>query len=57
MLPTGRISPMPRRLLAAFLRGVRDDVRPEPDVHFHSGPAGGPAVCHDPLCVNPRLSV
>ena len=48
---------MPRRLLAALLRGARVDLRPEPDVHFHSGPAGGPAVCHDPLCVNPRLSV
>ena len=48
---------MPRRLLAALLRGAREDVRLEPDVHVHSGPGGGPAVCHDPLCVNPRLSV
>jgi hypothetical protein len=48
---------MPKRLLAALLRSVRDDVRPEADVHFHSGPTGDPAVCHEPRCANPRLSV
>jgi len=48
---------MPKRLLAAFVRSVREDARPEADVHFHRGPSGDPAVCHDPLCVTPRLSV
>ena len=48
---------MAKRLFAALARGARDDVRPEADVHFHQGPSGGPAVCHDPLCANPRLSV
>ena len=48
---------MAKRLLAALARGVSEDARPEADVHFHQGPSGGPAVCHDPLCTNPRLSV
>jgi hypothetical protein len=48
---------MAKRLFAALVRGVREDARSEADVHFHQGPHGGPAVCHDPLCTNPRLSV
>ena len=48
---------MAKRLFAALARGVREDARHEADVHFHQGPSGGPAVCHDPLCTNPRLSV
>ena len=48
---------MRKRLLAAFVRGAREGARHEPDVHFHRGPGGDPAVCHDPLCVTPRLSV
>ena len=31
--------------------------RTETPVHFHSGPSGHPAVCHDERCPNPRLSV
>lgn len=31
--------------------------RTEAPVHFHSGPLGQPAVCHDERCPNPRLSV
>lgn len=31
--------------------------RTETQVHFHSGPTGHPAVCHDEHCPNPRLSV
>jgi len=54
--PKKRI-PMRKRLLAAFVRSVREDARPEADVHFHRGPSGDPAVCHDPLCLTPRLSV
>jgi hypothetical protein len=26
-------------------------------VHFHRGPSGAPAVCHDAGCDQPRLSV
>jgi hypothetical protein len=29
----------------------------EAHVHFHSGPQGLPAVCHDPRCASPRLEV
>ncbi len=26
-------------------------------VHFHSGPQGRPAACHDPRCASPQLTV
>ena len=26
-------------------------------VHFHRGPQGQPAACHDPKCPVPRLTV
>ena len=32
---------------------------PRPDdaqVHFHRGPQGQPAACHDPNCPSPRLT-
>jgi hypothetical protein len=34
---------------------------PAPDgdghVHFHTGPQGRPAACHDARCASPRLTV
>lgn len=29
----------------------------EPHVHFHTGPQGAPAACHDARCASPRLSL
>jgi hypothetical protein len=26
-------------------------------VHFHQGPQGRPAACHDARCPNPRLAI
>lgn len=26
-------------------------------VHFHQGPQGHPAACHDPRCASPHLSI
>jgi hypothetical protein len=26
-------------------------------VHFHQGPQGRPAACHDPRCASPHLSI
>ena len=47
---------MTRRLLAAIGSVLRDDYM-ENGVHFHSGPSGRPAVCHDSRCTSPRLQV
>lgn len=41
--------------LATLLRGSSDTA--ETHVHFHQGPQGQPAVCHDHACAVPRLSV
>ncbi len=30
---------------------------PDADVHFHQGPQGHPAACHNPACIAPRLTV
>jgi hypothetical protein len=30
---------------------------PDAHVHFHRGPQGRPAVCHDARCPKPRLDV
>lgn len=43
-----------KHYLRTLLRG------PEPDeghVHFHTGPQGAPAACHDARCESPRLSL
>jgi hypothetical protein len=45
---------MTRRILAALTGALRDAPREAP-VHFHAGPTGEPAVCHDQRCPNPRL--
>ncbi len=47
---------MTRRLLAAIGSVLRNDYM-ENGVHFHSGPSGRPAVCHDSRCTSPRLQV
>jgi hypothetical protein len=47
---------MTRTLRTFVSRLVRDPHADEAHVHFHSGPAGHPAACHDPRCPNPRLS-
>ena len=31
--------------------------RPDAEVHFHRGPQGLPAACHDPFCASPHLDV
>jgi hypothetical protein len=41
--------------LAALLGGA--DSATEAHVHFHQGPQGQPAVCHDHACAAPRLTV
>ena len=41
-----------QKLIALVVAPSQDDAH----VHFHSGPEGHPAACHDPRCPNPRLS-
>ena len=48
---------MTRTLRAFVSRLVRDPNADDAHVHFHSGPEGHPAVCDDPGCSSPRLSV
>lgn len=43
--------------LIQWAAAVVDAPHPESEVHFHSGPGNGPAVCHDPRCARPRLDV
>jgi hypothetical protein len=41
-----------------FLRKIaRGPETEDAHVHFHRGPSGAPAVCHDAGCPMPRLSV
>jgi hypothetical protein len=43
-----------RTFISLLVRDSRDD---EAHVHFHNGPQGQPAACHDRGCVSPRLSL
>ena len=43
------------RTLVSLL--ARDPFADEAHVHFHRGPQGQPAACHDPKCPVPRLTV
>jgi hypothetical protein len=43
-----------RTFFDVLLHGTGPD---EAHVHFHRGPEGHPAVCHDEWCPKPRLSV
>jgi hypothetical protein len=36
---------------------VRDPHAAEAHVHFHRGPQGMPAACHDADCPNPQLEI
>ena len=36
---------------------VRDSRADETHVHFHRGPQGQPAACHDRACSSPRLEL
>jgi hypothetical protein len=36
---------------------ARDPIADDAHVHFHRGPQGQPAACHDPKCPAPRLTV
>jgi hypothetical protein len=46
------------RTFQTFLsRLVRGSQSQEQHVHFHRGPQGQPAACHDSRCDLPRLSV
>lgn len=47
--------PVMTRLLRALASAFSSDHREE--VHFHQGPTGAPAVCHDGRCTSPRLDV
>jgi hypothetical protein len=40
--------------VSRFAHGLEDE---DGHVHFHQGPSGAPAVCHDPRCDQPRLSI
>jgi hypothetical protein len=48
---------MARTLQTFRSRLVREPQSEEQHVHFHRGPQGQPAACHDPRCDLPRLSV
>ena len=48
---------MTRTLRAFITRITRDPQADEAHVHFHSGPQGHPAACHDPRCPAPRLTI
>ena len=41
--------------LATLLNGRSDTTQSH--YHFHQGPQGQPAVCHDHACAAPRLTV
>lgn len=44
--------------LKQFLRVLRHGPETgEGHVHFHRGPQGAPAACHDARCESPRLSL
>jgi len=45
---------MHRRILNAVTRPLRQ-TDANSTVHFHAGPQGQPAVCHDERCDSPRL--
>jgi hypothetical protein len=47
---------MARRIVAALKRAIGEHDA-EPQVHFHQGASGQPAVCHVADCTNPRLDV
>jgi hypothetical protein len=48
---------MARKLRAFVSMLGRDPRLDDAQVHFHRGPAGRPAVCDDPRCEMPRLTV
>jgi hypothetical protein len=50
---------MPRRIISAISRMVRDTSTPVPgaDVHFHPGSDGRPYVCENARCTSPGLDV
>ena len=43
-----------RRLMSILAPGDPVD---DAHVHFHRGPQGHPAVCHEPACEMPRLEL
>jgi hypothetical protein len=43
-----------RTFISLLVHGPQAD---ESAVHFHQGPQGSPAVCHDSHCDQPRLTV
>lgn len=45
------------RTLRTFIELVLAPEADDAHVHFHRGPQGHPAVCHDPKCPMPRLTV
>jgi hypothetical protein len=45
---------MLRRFISTLVHGQQAD---EAHVHFHRGPQGPPAVCHEPGCGMPRLEL
>jgi hypothetical protein len=46
------------RTFMQYIRGIaRGPKDVDGHVHFHRGPSGAPAVCHDAGCDQPRLSV
>ena len=43
-----------RTFISLLVHGPQAD---DAHVHFHRGPQGYPAACHDPRCEMPRLTV
>jgi hypothetical protein len=44
-------------MLANTLARLRARTTAAAAVHFHQGPQGHPAACHDATCPNPRLTI
>jgi hypothetical protein len=48
---------MPATFTQFLRRLTRGPVSDDAHVHFHRGPSGSPAACHDSRCPMPRLTV
>ena len=48
---------MARQRLLALRRTLKTQLATTGPVHFHNGPQGQPAACHDEACTSPRLDV
>jgi hypothetical protein len=54
MPETGDTMTRVHKFITALRRDLSTD---ETHVHFHQGPQGSPAACHDVRCASPRLTI